>query len=141
MNIVAGIIGILVASACIIGLTGCIHRKARSSQPRPYIVQEAATGKWAIAIDSKNGQPIFRAFGYESAKAALTAYEMNRAQIVNPGVVNVPIDEQGRFAWGWKGWHSEQSFASPYAARENFAVCRESILAHDDPAVINHFKL
>lgn len=141
MNIVAGIIGIAAAVLIAATLTGCLHRKARSSQPRPYIVQEQATGKWAIAIDARNDQPIFRAFDYESAKAALTAYDMNRAQIVNPGPVNVPIDEQGRFAWGWKGWRSEQSFASPYAARENFATCREAILAHDDPLIVNHFKL
>lgn len=141
MNYLAVIAGLVIASACILTVTGCFSPSARSSQPRPYVVADEGTGKWAIAIDAMNGQPIFRAFGYASAEAALNAYQLGRAQAVNPGVVSVPIDDEGRFRWGWKGWRSEQSFASPYAARENFATCREAILAHDDPLVINHFKL
>ena len=142
MSAITGILVILgiIAAACIMG--GCISRMtATTNEPSPYII-ECESGGWAIGIDANNHEPIFRAFGYKDAQAALDSYRARRADMFDPHGIGIAMsDTDAKFRWKWDGWISEQGFASPFAARENWNDCRDAILAHDDPQIINHLKL
>lgn len=131
------LIGLIFLALIVGGLTGCFSPQKAKKPAIPHIMYNSGTKMWSAGFVAANGTEVWasnRAFADKGE--AIAHYSEVRRRMVNSAAPDMIVrmkDEGMRYRWklfaaGGTLETSDQSFATPNAAKENYRDLREALL-------------